>query len=271
MLKCKSNLFKGKGLGPKSFLKFKKHPKLLTQNPKHCLSFKKNMSATIPKKAFDFLLQLKQNNDRDWMLEHKKTYVLHEKTLKGFYSEVEKGLNLTDKIAKTKIFRIHRDIRFSKDKTPYNVHRSVSFSRAGAHRRGGYYLRLEPGNSFMAGGFFAPNPTDLLRIRKEFEMDSSEIREILNRKDFKDAFGSFNRENAVKTAPKGFSKEDENIDLIRLKSFYVTHPFADGEVFAEDFKETLLHHYQLLRPFFDYMSEVLTTDLNGESILDRDR
>lgn len=225
------------------------------------------MSPTIPKTAFDFLLQLKKNNNRDWMQEHKKEYLANEKALKEFYIAVEKGLNVTDEIATTKVFRINRDIRFSNDKTPYNVHRSVSYSRAGAQRRGGYYLRLEAGNSYMAGGFFEPNPADLLRIRKEFEMDSSEIRDILNNKEFKKAFGNFNQEYTVKTAPKGFIKEDQNIDLIRLKSFFVNHHFTDKEVFAADFKDNLIHHYQLLRPFFNYMSDVLTTDLNGVSLL----
>lgn len=225
------------------------------------------MNPTIPKSAFDFLLKLKENNNRDWMQEHKKEYLANEKALKIFYAAVEKGLNTTDEIAKLKIFRINRDVRFSNNKTPYNVHRSVSFSRAGANRRGGYYLRLESGNSYMAGGFFNPEPVDLLRIRKEFEMDSSEIHEILSEKDFQKAFGNFNQENAVKTAPRGFNVEDENIDLIRLKSFTVTHRFTDEEVFAPDFKDKLIYHYQLLRPFFDYMSDVLTTDLNGESIL----
>jgi conserved hypothetical protein TIGR02453 len=180
---------------------------------------------------------------------------------------VEEGLNKTDKIAKTKVFRINRDIRFSKDKTPYNVHRSVSFSRAGEDRRGGYYLRLEPGNSLMAGGFFDPNPADLLRIRKEFEMDATAIRKILSAKEFEAAFGGFVQEYAVKTAPKGFSKDDPNIDLIRLKNYFVVHKFTDNEVFSEDFKEKLLHHYELLRPYFNYMSDVLTTDLNGVSLL----
>jgi uncharacterized protein (TIGR02453 family) len=112
------------------------------------------MNITIPESSFAFLKKLKQNNNREWMQENKKEYLANEKVLKQFYSEVEKGLNMTDKIAKVKVFRINRDIRFSKDKTPYNVHRSASFSRAGAQRRGGYYLRLEPGNSRMAGGFF---------------------------------------------------------------------------------------------------------------------
>ena len=225
------------------------------------------MNPTIPKSAFEFLLKLKENNNREWMQENKKEYLANEKLLKEFYSVVENNLNVTDEIARVKVFRINRDVRFSNNKTPYNVHRSVSFSRAGAHRRGGYYLRLEPGNSYMAGGFFSPEKGDLFRIRKEFELDSQEIREILTRKEFKMAFGGFNQENAVKTAPKGFNKDDENIELIRLKSFFVTHKFTDQEVFAKDFKDKLLNHYLLLRPFFDYMSDVLTTDLNGESII----
>jgi len=225
------------------------------------------MNPTIPKSAFEFLLKLKENNNREWMQENKKEYLANEKLLKEFYSVVENNLNVTDEIARVKVFRINRDVRFSNNKTPYNVHRSVSFSRAGAHRRGGYYLRLEPGNSYMAGGFFSPEKGDLFRIRKEFELDSQEIREILTRKEFKMAFGGFNQENAVKTAPKGFNKDDENIELIRLKSFFVTHKFTDEEVFAKDFKDKLLNHYLLLRPFFDYMSDVLTTDLNGESII----
>ena len=107
------------------------------------------MTPVIPKTAFDFLLRLKENNNREWMQEHKKEYLANEKALKEFYAAVEKELNTTDEIDKIKIFRINRDVRFSNDKTPYNVHRSVSFSRSGAHRRGGYYLRLEPGNSFI--------------------------------------------------------------------------------------------------------------------------
>ena len=120
----------------------------------------------------------------------------------------------------------------------------------------------------MAGGFFSPEPADLLRIRKEFEMDASRIRKIMNEKKFKEAFGDFVQEFAVKTAPKGFSKDDPNLDLIRLKSFFFTHEFSDKEVLSPDFRDKLLYHFQLLRPYFDYMSEVLTTDLNGVSLLE---
>ena len=223
--------------------------------------------ATLQKSNLSFLNKLNKNNNRDWMTEHKKEYQSNEKILKQFYSSVEASLNITDEISKLKVFRINRDVRFSKNKTPYNVHRSVSFSRAGAHRRGGYYLRIEPGNSAMAGGFFSPEASDLFRIRKEFEIDTTEIREILNHKKFKKAFGGFNQAYQVKTAPRNFRKDDKNIDLIKLKNYFVECKFTDKEVLSEDFEKKLMDHYLLLRPLFNYMSEVLTTDLNGVSIL----
>mgnify|MGYP000005499012 FL=1 len=223
--------------------------------------------AILQKSILSFLDKLKKNNNRDWMMEHKKEYQSNEKILKQFYSSVEASLNITDEISKLKVFRINRDVRFSKNKTPYNVHRSVSFSRAGAHRRGGYYLRIEPGNSAMAGGFFSPEASDLFRIRKEFEIDTTEIREILNHKKFKKAFGGFNQAYQVKTAPRNFRKDDKNIDLIKLKNYFVECKFTDKEVLSEDFEKKLMDHYLLLRPLFNYMSEVLTTDLNGVSIL----
>ncbi|MFL1895384.1 DUF2461 domain-containing protein [Aquimarina sp. 2-A2] len=221
----------------------------------------------VPESIFSFLKDLKKNNDRDWMSENKTRYKDGETHLKRFYETIKEKLNEKDEIEKVKIFRINRDIRFSKDKTPYNIHRSASFSRAGLQRRGGYYLRIEAGNSRVAGGFFNPNPQDLLRIRKEFALDDSEIREILEQKDFKKAFGGFSTLNQVKTAPKGFSKDHPAIDLIRNKSFVFSHAFTDEEVLAPDFADNIIYHYELLRPFFDYMSDVLTTDLNGEPLI----
>lgn len=226
--------------------------------------------ASVPQSSLNFLIKLQENNHRDWMQEHKKEYQSSEKALKEVYTLILEGLSKTDEIEKLKVFRINRDIRFSKDKTPYNGHRSASFSRAGAHRRGGYYLRIEPnGNSVIGGGFFGPEPADLKRIRQEFEMDASEIREILANPIFNEAYGgALDNRNAVKTAPRGFNIDDPNIDLIRLKSFVVSKKFTDAQVTASDFPEIVIKHFQLLRPFFDYMSDVLTTDLNGVSLIE---
>ncbi|MGO4911294.1 DUF2461 domain-containing protein [Leeuwenhoekiella sp. W20_SRS_FM14] len=225
------------------------------------------MSKTVPEAYFNFLKELKENNNKEWMDAHKSTYLKLEKEFKAFCASTKDRLNTFDQIERAKVFRINRDVRFSKNKMPYKTNRSVIFSREGVQRRGSYYFQMAPGNTFMGGGFFSPESPDLLRIRKEFELDAEPIRAILKQPNFKKAFNGFNTEDQVKTAPKGFSKEDPNIDLIRNKNFFVNHAFTNEEVLAEDFQENLITHFKLLLPFFDYMSEVLTTDLNGESVL----
>ncbi|WP_297815064.1 DUF2461 domain-containing protein [uncultured Polaribacter sp.] len=220
----------------------------------------------LPESAIRFLKQLKKNNNRDWFEKNKLAFKEEEAKLKIFYSNVLDDLTKIDNIDKMKIFRIYRDVRFSKDKTPYNIHRSVSFSRATEKLRGGYYLRIEPGKSMVAGGFFQPNSKDLLRIRKEFETDASEARRIFNDDNFVKLFGNIEGDE-VKSAPRGFDKTHPSIDLIRKKSFIVTRNFTDSEVLASDFKDEIIESYGALRPFFDYMSDILTTDLNGISVL----
>ncbi|MDG1805444.1 DUF2461 domain-containing protein [Flavicella sp.] len=220
----------------------------------------------VSKSALEFLNKLKKNNNREWFDEHKSEFKEEETKLKDFYNAVLEDLNQSDTIEKMKVFRIYRDVRFSKDKTPYNYHRSISFSRATEKLRGGYYLKISPGESMMAGGFFKPSPADLLRIRKEFETDDFEIREIIAEENFQKLFGDLEGEE-VKSAPRGFDKNHASIDLIRKKSFLVTRNFSDEEVLSQNFREELKLSYLALRPFFDYMSDVLTTDINGESIL----
>jgi uncharacterized protein (TIGR02453 family) len=223
----------------------------------------------VSKSALEFLNKLKKNNNREWFDAHKNEFKGEEKKLKEFYNLILEDLNASDTIDKMKVFRIYRDVRFSKNKTPYQTHRSVSFSRATEKLRGGYYLRLEPGNSMMAGGFFQPNPADLKRIRKEFEVDDSEIREIIADDNFQNLFGQLEGDE-VKTAPRGFDIEHPAIDLIRKKSFLVTRKFTDKEVLSPNFRNQINESFLGLRPFFDYMSDVLTTDLNGISILKED-
>lgn len=225
------------------------------------------MSMTVPKAALDFFKSLETNNNREWFTEHKPEFKAVEAEVKAVYNELYNRLNTHDEIDKLKVFRIYRDMRFSKDKTPYKTHFGGSFHRKKPELRGGYYLHIQPNNqSFIATGFWQPNKEDLLRIRKEFEMDASEMREIMNAPDFKSVWGALEGDE-VKTAPKGFSKDHENIDLIKKKMYIFTKKFSDTEVLAPDFIDTVTEAFQTIRPFFDYMSDVLTTNLNGESIL----
>ena len=224
------------------------------------------MSVIAPS-TIKFLKELKKNNNRDWFNKHKSSFQIEQTQVKDFYNLIMKNLRTHDDIEKVKMFRIYRDVRFSKDKTPYKPHFAGHFVRATNRLRGGYYLRIRPGESFLAGGFWEPNKEDLLRIRKEFEMDTSEIRTILNDESFKKYFGTL-KGNSLKTAPRGFDKEHPDMDLIRMKQFIVTREFSDDEVLSSNFLDEINTSYKAMRPYFNYMSEILTTDLNGVSTID---
>lgn len=223
--------------------------------------------ATISKSVFDFLRKLKKNNNRDWFNEHKKEFKIIEAETKQAYQDLSDLLNIHDEIDEFKMFRIYRDVRFSKNKLPYKTHFGGSFSRKKPELRGGYYLHVQPGNeSFIATGFWEPNKEDLFRIRKEFEQDDTEIRKIINQKKFKATWGDFVGDE-VKTAPKGFNKDHKAIDLIKKKQFIFTKKYTDNEVTSANFLNQVNTDFKAIRPYFDYMSDVLTTDLNGVSLL----
>ncbi|MEL6852798.1 MAG: DUF2461 domain-containing protein, partial [Bacteroidota bacterium] len=173
--------------------------------------------------------------------------------------------HLVHRSGKQMLFRIYRDVRFSKDKSPYKSHFSGRMKRATPYLRGGYYFRLGPGQSMMAGGFFSPNPEDLKRIRTEIADDAMPLREIIAEEHFQAHFGELSGEG-VKTAPKGFDKTHPDIDLIRKKQFIARRTFTDKEVLSPDFLDELEDAFLALRPYFDYMSELLTTDGNGQRI-----
>ena len=222
---------------------------------------------TVPNSAFEFFKKLEKNNNREWFTEHKAEFKKIEAEVKTVYNEIYNNLNKHDEVDKLKMFRIYRDVRFSKDKTPYKTHFGGSFHRKKPELRGGYYLHIQPNNeSFIATGFWEPHKDDLLRIRKEFEMDASEMRKIMSDKKFKSIWGELVGDE-VKTAPKGFDKEHENIDLIKKKMYIFTRKFTDKEVTSNNFINTVDDSFKTIRPFFNYMSDVLTTNLNGESLI----
>ncbi|WP_456460745.1 DUF2461 domain-containing protein [Lutibacter sp.] len=222
---------------------------------------------SISKTTLEFLSKLRRNNNREWFNEHKTEFQHQQAKIKSFFSALGEKLNSHDEIEKLKVFRIYRDVRFSKDKTPYKTHFGGHFVRATKRLRGGYYLQISSGESFLAGGFWAPNKEDLLRIRKEFEIDATEIREIMNDTTFVSHFGVLEGVS-LKTAPRGFNKEHPDLDLIKMKQFIITHKFTDAEVLSDDFLEKVNESFKAMRPFLNYMSEILTTDLNGVSTID---
>lgn len=225
------------------------------------------MNVTIPKSALLFLEQLKENNYKEWFVENKSWFDKEEVVLKSFFQQVMNGLNENDTIESLKIYRIYKDVRFSKDKSPYKIYRSCSFTRATAALRGGYHLEITPKKSFLAIGFWMPNKEDLYRIRKEFELDDTEIRAVLADKNLQQYFNGFYEGETLKTIPKGFDKNHPAADLLKKKDFLLYKEFTDEEVTSENFYETVMGAFVAARPFLDLMSAILTTDLNGESIL----
>jgi len=227
------------------------------------------MPARIPASSLDYLKMLKENNDRDWFNENKDRYLKEYDSLEHFADALLQELRSHDVIetasGKKSLHRIYRDTRFSKDKTPYKTNWSGGYKRATALRRGGYYFHIEPGNSFIAGGFWAPNTEDIKRIREDISSDPDTLRKIIESKTFKATFGSLQGEQ-LKTTPKGFDAADSAIDLLRYKQFLLVKRFTDDEVLSPSFLKEADQTFKNMRPFFDYMSEVLTTDANGEPL-----
>lgn len=218
----------------------------------------------------EFLLSLAENNSREWFQQQKTTFEASKKEAEEAAEALLLLLKRHDDIAtdsgKKALYRIYRDVRFSKDKSPYKTHWAGGYRRATHALRGGYYWQVKPGATILAGGFFSPSKEDLLHIRQQIAQDAAPLRDVLAEKDFQDTFGGFQGQ-PLKTAPKGFPKDHPEIDLLRFKSFYVEHSVPDAIAFSTDFPAYADGVFQRLRPFFDYMSEILTTDLNGESLI----
>lgn len=228
------------------------------------------MMTKIKQSNFDFLELLSKNNNRDWFNANKDLYLKNKEELELFADHLLLELKGHDNIetvsGKKALYRVYRDVRFSKDKTPYKTVWSGSFKRATKSLRGGYYFHLEPGNSFLGGGFWGPNSADLKLIRSSIAEFGDELLCIINSKEFVANFCELGGEK-LKTAPKGIAKDHEYIDLLRHKQFLLGKSFTDEEVMSKDFISQLNNGFKAMRPFFNFMSEALTTNSNGESII----
>ena len=215
--------------------------------------------------SVSFFKKLKKNNNRDWFAENKPKFKELQLEIKTFGEELKDRLNEFDNVDRFKLFRIYRDIRFSKDKTPFKTHFGLTWHRTKPLYRGGYYLHISPGKNFLACGFWDPNPNDLKRIRKEIEYDAKELRDIISSKEFFSVWGNLEG-SELKTAPRNFDKNHPDIDLIRKKQFIFSISYSDEEVCEPQFINKLENALKMVRPFTDYMSDVLTSDENGEPL-----
>ena len=228
------------------------------------------MAGIINKSTIDSLTKLSRNNNREWFNKNKNLYVAaHENVLAfvdALLSEMRGHDNIETRNAKDSLFRIYRDIRFSKDKSPYKTYWAGHFKRATKKLRGGYYFQIGPGETMAAGGFFSPDAKDLLRIRKDIDMNFKHWKKMLADKKIANNFGELKGE-MVATSPKGFSRDNPAIELLKHKQFYFSRSFTDKEVLSSGFLKQMNQTFRNLRPYFDYMSELLTTEANGVSLI----
>lgn len=215
------------------------------------------------KLIFDFLKKLKANNEREWFHANKPEYEKVKLEFKNLVQEMiakiipfDEGLIGLE--TKQSIFRINRDIRFSKDKRPYKENLGASFTRGGKKSKYvGYYLHLSPdGNSFLAGGSYMPASNHLAAIRQEIDYNASEIKSVLAKPKFKNLFGELEGES-LKTSPKGYPKDHEEIELLRRKSFIMMHKLDDEKVLKPNFIEYAIGVFGEMKPLNDFLNRAI--------------
>jgi len=228
-------------------------------------------TAIIQKDSLEFLTELSKNNNRDWFNNHKERYIEARDNIIAFADALLGEMNKHDYIetasGKKSVYRIYKDVRFSKDKTPYNTHWSASFKRATKKLRGGYYFRIEPGNSGLVGGFWDPGPADMKRIRQDIDANCQAWENMLGDKTLLETFGNLYGEQ-LGSPPRGYAKGHPAIHLLRYKQFMLKHLFSDEDVLSPDFLFRMNDVYKKMRPFLNFMSGVLTTDANGVDVLE---
>jgi uncharacterized protein (TIGR02453 family) len=191
----------------------------------------------IQPQTLEFLKELEDNNNREWFQANKERYESARENLIEFTAGIITGLHKIDPgvngdlDAKKCVMRIYRDIRFSKNKTPYKNNFGVSIPASGL-KLGGveYYLHIQPGKSFIAGGYWMPEAEHLKAIRQEIDYNAADLKKTIDDKEFINLFGEFRKQDQLKTVPRDYSADNENIDLLKLKSFIVSHQLTDKEL-----------------------------------------
>lgn len=214
--------------------------------------------------SIKFLKDLKKNNNRSWFEEHRKQY---ETARADFMARVESLVTAISKFdppigrlsAKECVFRINRDVRFSKDKSPYKNNMACYFNHAGKNGLGaGYYLHIEPGNSFAAGGIWAPGPQVLAGIRQEIDYNFAGWKKIIENKDFKTTFTEGIKSNGILVRPpKGYDEDNPAIGYLKMKSFIVTVPLTDADLTGKNLIPAVAGAFKKMKPFIDFLNTAL--------------
>jgi uncharacterized protein (TIGR02453 family) len=217
----------------------------------------------MQKLVLDFLAQLAENNNREWFRENKKRYEDAKEDVESFVDSIIPALAKFDDAvkyveAKDCMFRIFRDVRFARDKSPYKTNMGAWITRSGRKSSGpGYYIHLEPGESFLAAGVYMPEPDQLKKIRNEIYHNIEEFKAILNDKNLTRIKAGLHENDKGKMAPRDFPKDFPDIELLKFKHYTLTSHFEDEMVCADHFFDNVLMAFRAMVPLNSFLKRAL--------------
>ena len=216
------------------------------------------------KKVLAFLTDLSQNNNREWFADNKPTFEDAKEEFELFVANTITAVGKWDKDVLTLspkdcIYRIYRDVRFSKDKTPYKISFSALINPNGRKAKGAInYLHIQPNASFIAGGMYLPESANLKAIRQEIDYNLSDFEKILDEKEFKSNFGTLSQEWKLKTLPKGYTADNPAIEYLKLKGIVATKNYLDAKVLAANFSTEVAKVFKILQPLNTFLDSAIT-------------
>ncbi|MFW6019338.1 MAG: DUF2461 domain-containing protein [Bacteroidales bacterium] len=220
--------------------------------------------------VFDFLKQLQENNNREWYHQHKQMYREAKAAVESFLDYLIPELvtlepALRGLTPQTTMFRIFRDIRFSKDKTPYKTNFGAVIAPGGRKSPySGLYLHVEPGKCMAGGGIYKPQKEVLDAVRQELYYNGESFRKIIDEPQFRNWFGEINSMgDKLKRMPKGYEANSHNADLLKLKTITVMYPLKDEVLLSDKAAEEIIETYKILKPFNHFLNEAI--DMGKES------
>jgi uncharacterized protein (TIGR02453 family) len=218
----------------------------------------------LPSSVFKFLKDLSKNNNKAWFDANRKTY---ESVKTDFNKTVEELINgiagfdepIGELEAKKCMFRINRDIRFSKDKSPYKTNMGASFNKGGKKAmNAGYYFHCEPGKSFVAGGVWLPMPPELSRVRQEIDYNFDEWKKIVGNSTFKKYFDDEAiKGESLSRPPKGYDENNPAIHYLKMKSFIVSRSFTDEALQDKKMFKEVIKTFNAMKPMLDFLNRAI--------------